>query len=309
MAEAVYIEAHRSGRLEKAAEEARRALSSCRLCPRRCGVNRLGGELGYCKTGALARVSSANPHFGEEAPVVGRRGSGTVFFAHCNLLCIFCQNCDISHGGAGAEVSAEQLAEIMLDLQRIGCHNINLVTPSHVVPQILSTLPIAVDAGLTVPLVYNSGGYDSVGTLQLLDGVVDIYMPDLKFMDGKAAERLAEARDYPEVAKAAIREMHRQVGDLVIDEDGVAQRGLLVRHLVMPNDLDGIKAAMRFLAMEISPDTYVNVMEQYRPFHQALDDPTLRRRITADEFTRAVETAVSEGLHRLDGIRIRGLKG
>jgi putative pyruvate formate lyase activating enzyme len=303
--EPVYIKAHRSGRLEKVAGEAERQLANCRFCPRLCGVNRLEGELGYCKTGRLAKVSSANPHFGEETPLVGHHGSGTVFFARCNLLCSFCQNHDISHGGGGTEVSARQLADLMLELQKIGCHNINFVTPSHVVSQILSALVIAVEEGLRVPLVYNTGGYDLVRTLELLDGVVDIYMPDLKFMDGKVSARLMNAPDYPEVAKAALKEMHRQVGDLVINEEGTAERGLLVRHLVMPNDLNSVRAAMRFLSLEISPYTYVNVMEQYRPCHKALDDTTLRRRITPDEFREAVETAVSEGLRRLDGIRVR----
>jgi len=304
MAEALYIGAHRSGQLADAAEQAQAQLQACRLCPRACGVNRLEGDLGFCKTGARAKVSSANPHFGEEAPLVGRRGSGTIFFAHCNLLCSFCQNCDISHGGGGREVSAEELADLMVELERIGCHNINFVTPSHVVPQILAALLLAVERGLSVPLVYNTGGYDTVETLCLLDGIVDIYMPDLKFMDGEVAARLTGAPDYPEVVKAAIREMHRQVGDLVLGEDQIAERGLLVRHLVMPGDLNGAKAAMRFLALEISPHTYVNVMEQYRPFHEALDDPALRRRITSDEFSGAVEAAAREGLHRLDGIRI-----
>lgn len=305
VADAVYIETFRNGRLRDVVEEAERRLAYCRLCPRNCGVNRLDGNLGFCKTGRAAIVSSANPHFGEEAPLVGRSGSGTIFFARCNLLCTFCQNSDISHGGTGQEASAGELAEMMLELQRIGCHNINFVTPSHVVPQILSALLIAVEGGLNIPLVYNTGGYDSVGTLQLLDGIIDIYMPDLKFMDTKVAARLVTAPDYPETAKAALKEMYRQVGDLVISADGVAERGLLVRHLVMPQDLNSIKSAMRFLALEISPDTYVNVMEQYRPFHQALDDPTLRRKITPEDFTKAVETAAREGIHRLDGIRIR----
>jgi len=304
MAEAVYIEAHQTGRLREMAYEAERLLAECRLCPRNCGVNRLEGELGFCKTGVKALVSSANPHFGEEAPLVGRHGSGTIFFARCNLLCKFCQNYDISHGGAGREVSAGELAELMLELQSIGCHNINFVTPSHVVPQILAALVLAAGSGLTVPLVYNSGGYDSVDTLILLGGIVDIYMPDLKFMDDKVSERLVNAPDYPRRAMAAVREMHRQVGDLVIDSDGIAERGLLVRHLVMPGNLNGAAEAMRFLALEISTNTYVNVMEQYHPCYQALDDPTLRRRITPGEFNDAVETAAREGIRRLDGIRM-----
>jgi putative pyruvate formate lyase activating enzyme len=298
-----YISAFESGRLGEVARESRRQLGDCRLCARHCGVDRLKGKLGFCRTGERAVVSSANPHFGEESPLVGRCGSGTIFFSRCNLLCTFCQNYDISHGGAGREVTDGELAGLMIDLQSIGCHNINLVTPSHVVPQILSALRIAVEDGLRVPLVYNTGGYDTVETLRLLDGIVDIYMPDLKFMDRDVAIRLTGAEDYPEVVRAAIREMHRQVGDLETNPDGVAERGLLVRHLVMPNDLNGIGEAMRFLSMEISPNTYVNVMDQYHPCYQALDDPTLRRRITPEEFTAAIETAAREGIRRLDGIR------
>ena len=211
-------------------------LNGCTLCPRECNVDRLSGDSGICKTQDKVLVSSYNPHFGEEAPLVGQEGSGTIFFAHCNLMCNFCQNYDISHEGHGQVIIDEQLAQIMLQLQNIGCHNINFVTPSHVVTQILSALEIAVENGLSVPLVYNTGGYDKVETLELLDGVFDIYMPDFKFWDSEIAEKTCNARDYPEIAQKAVVEMHRQVGDLVIDENGIAQRGLLVRHLVLPKN-------------------------------------------------------------------------
>jgi len=270
-------------------------------------VDRTADEKGYCRTGTMAVVSSYSPHFGEEDPLVGAKGSGTIFFTHCNLLCLFCQNYDISHLGEGREVASDRLAKIMLSLQEMGCHNINFVTPSHVVAQILAALPLAIEEGLRVPLVYNTGGYDSVETLKLLDGAIDIYMPDLKFMDGEAAQRYCRARDYPEKAKAAIKEMHRQVGDLIINNQGIAERGLLVRHLVMPGGLAGTREAMRFLAGEISPRTYVNIMGQYHPCGQAFELPPLNRRVSSAEYEEAVDMAREEGIHRLDrreGLRI-----
>ncbi len=233
---------------------------------------------------------------------MGRHGSGTIFFASCNLLCCFCQNDDISHRMAGAEVSDERLAEIMVELQRMGCHNINLVTPSHVVPQILAAMPVAVEAGLHVPLVYNSSGYDSVETLALLEGVVDIYMPDFKFWSEEVAEATCAARDYPAAARAALKEMHRQVGDLVVGSGGVARRGLLVRHLVMPGGTAGTEDVTAFIAQEISPDTYVNVMAQYRPCWHAHTFPPISRLPTASEHREAVRAARSAGLTRLDGV-------
>ncbi|MBI5967380.1 MAG: radical SAM protein [Deltaproteobacteria bacterium] len=286
--------------------EAQAILKSCRLCPRECGVDRTSDERGYCRTGILPVVSSYSPHFGEEDPLVGFHGSGTIFFTHCNLLCLFCQNYEISHLGEGREVTPERLAKIMLSLQEMGCHNINFVTPSHVVAQILAALPEAVEGGLKVPLVYNTGGYDSVETLRLLDGVFDIYMPDLKFMDREVAEKFCRARDYPEKAQAAFKEMHRQVGDLQINQQGIAERGLLVRHLVLPGGLAGTREAMRFLAREISPDTYVNIMAQYRPCGQAMEHPPLNRRITSREYEEALTMAQEEGIHRLD--QRRGLR-
>jgi len=300
MAEPVYIALARSGELRRRVEGARERLRQCRMCPRSCEVDRLSGEVGFCQTGARAMVSSASPHFGEEDPLVGRCGSGTIFFTSCNLRCIFCQNFDISHGMEGREVEPAELARMMLGLQRMGCHNINFVTPSHVVPQILEALELAIEGGLRVPLVYNTGGYDALETLQLLDGLVDIYMPDLKCMEREVARIYLTAEDYPDVAKAAIREMHRQVGDLVLDGDGVAVRGLLIRHLVMPNGLAGSDEAMRFLADEISRDTYVNVMAQYRPCGLADEHPDINRPITTAEYRAATESALRAGLHRLD---------
>jgi putative pyruvate formate lyase activating enzyme len=257
-------------------------------------------EKGFCRTGLGAVVSSYSPHFGEEEPLVGVGGSGTIFFTHCNLLCLFCQNYEISHLGEGHEVLPNRLAEMMLHLQELGCHNINFVSPSHVVAQILAALPKAIEGGLKVPLVYNTGGYDSVETLKLLDGIFDIYMPDLKFMDGEAAHRYCRARDYPERAQAAIREMHRQVGDLALDHRGIAERGLLIRHLVLPGGLAGTREAMRFLARDISPNIYVNIMAQYRPCGEAMSYPPLNRRVSSKEYEEALQLAREEGIHRLD---------
>jgi putative pyruvate formate lyase activating enzyme len=302
-----YLKTHRDGILGKRIEAALAIFENCRLCPRHCEVNRLEGEIGVCQTGRQAVVSSYSPHFGEEDPLVGREGSGTIFMTHCNLRCIFCQNYEISHMSEGVSVGAVDLAQMMLTLQRRGCHNINFVTPTHMVPQILEALPEAIEGGLRVPLVYNCGGYEEVDTLQLLDGIFDIYMPDFKFWDGKMAGVFCVAPDYPEKAQAAVKEMHRQVGDLTLDSEGVAQRGLLVRHLVMPEGLAGTREIMRFLANEVSGDTYVNVMSQYRPCGEAHNFPELRRSITAEEFREAVSMAKAEGIHRLDERRLTRL--
>lgn len=275
-------------------------MAACRICPRECGVNRLTGEPGFCRTGRKAMVASYNAHFGEEGPLVGRRGSGTIFLTSCNLLCSFCQNYEISHLGEGTEVDSPQLASLMMRLAETGCHNINFVTPSHVVPQLLEALPIAVEKGLRIPLVYNTGGYDRKETLELLDGIFDIYMPDFKFWDGRWADRYCGAPDYREVAVEAILEMHRQVGDLVLDDEGVAAKGLLVRHLVMPNGIAGTEEIMRFLSERISPNTYVNVMDQYRACGDAPGDEFVGRRLTSQEFRHAIDAATKAGLVRLD---------
>ena len=295
-----YIALWRSGELAQRAELARLRLARCELCPRHCLVDRLDNERGVCRTGEKAVVASYNPHFGEEAVLVGTGGSGAIFFSNCNLGCVFCQNYEISHLGEGVEVSAGQLAAVMMSLQKQGCHNINLVTPGHVVPQILAALVLAVGRGLTLPLVYNSSGYDCVETLKLLDGVVDIYMPDFKFWENESGRCYASAPDYPEQARAVIREMHRQVGDLVVDADGLARRGLLVRHLVMPGGIDETGEIMRFLAEEVSPTTYVNLMDQYRPCGQAGEFPPLDRSPTHEEYQEAVRLARQAGLTRLD---------
>jgi putative pyruvate formate lyase activating enzyme len=298
--EPAYLETHHRGLLKEKIQAASDILSQCNLCPQNCLVDRHHGERGLCRTGDQPIVSSYGPHFGEEDPLVGRHGSGTIFFTHCNIYCIFCQNYEISHGGEGEEITTADLAAIMLYLQKKGCHNINFVTPSHQAAQILEALPQAIDGGLNVPLVYNTGGYDALQTLKLLDGVIDIYMPDFKFWDPKVAVEVCEAPDYPEIARQALKEMHRQVGDLVLDEEGVARRGLLVRHLVLPDNLAGTRECMEFLAREISPDTYVNVMGQYRPCGRAADHPSLRKFLTSLEHHEAQRQARDAGLTRLD---------
>lgn len=297
---ASYLQAHRDGRLQRSIERALRWLARCTLCPRFCRVNRTAEERGVCHTGRCAVVASYGPHYGEERPLVGRGGSGTIFFSYCNLTCIFCQNYDISHGGEGTVVNPAELAGLMLALQDEGCHNINFVTPSHVIPQILEALPLAIESGLRVPLVYNCGGYDRVSALRLLDGIVDIYMPDFKFWDPRVAGDLCGAPDYPQRARDAMREMHRQVGDLVMDSDGVAQRGLLIRHLVMPNGLSGTPSILHFIASEISRNAYVNIMNQYHPCGEAYGKPGIDRPITPQEFQEALQAAEGEGLTRLD---------
>ncbi|NPV62858.1 MAG: 4Fe-4S cluster-binding domain-containing protein [Methanotrichaceae archaeon] len=284
--------------LEDRACEAISRLQACQICPRRCRINRLKDERGFCRIGRLAKVYSYSPHFGEEPPLVGSSGSGTIFFSGCNLACVFCQNYDISQQDSGKETRAGDLAQMMLRLQDHGCHNINFVTPSHVVPQILEALVLARDEGLSVPLIYNSGGYDSVETLQLLEGIIDIYMPDAKYSSDELARKYSAAPEYARHMKAAVKEMHRQVGDLVLDEDGIAVRGLLVRHLVLPHDLAGTTEVVRFLAEEISPNTYLNVMAQYRPVYDAFRYPELDRRVTLAEYRDAVRLAAEAGLVR-----------
>jgi putative pyruvate formate lyase activating enzyme len=295
-----YLATHKNGTLKQRIDQALDALRCCELCPRRCRVDRTSGQTGACRTGCNAAVASFAPHFGEEAPLVGRFGSGTIFFSSCNLNCIFCQNFEISRGKEGREVTASELARMMLELQKQEVHNINFVSPSHVVPQILEALPEAIDGGLDIPLVYNSGGYDSVETLRLLDGIIDIYMPDMKFSSDIPALFYCAAPDYPQVARAAVKEMHRQVGDLRLDERGRAVRGLLVRHLVMPDGLAGTQQIMRFLADEISRNTYVNIMDQYRPCGGIKEFKELQRRITPGEYEEARAAARDAGLNRLD---------
>ncbi len=297
-----YLSLHESGELARRAERAVESLADCVMCARECHADRSREtpEKSFCRTGRHARVSSAFPHHGEEPCLRGRNGSGTIFFSFCNLRCVFCQNYEISWLGQGRTVGPEELARMMIALQRHGCHNINFVTPSHVVPQILEALVPAVEDGLSLPIVYNTGGYDRLETLQLLDGVVDIYMPDFKFWEPEVSKELTAAEDYCEVACRALKEMHRQVGDLVMDERGIARRGLLIRHLVMPNDQAGTQQVMRFLAREVSPDTFVNIMAQYHPEHYAAAHPQINRGLATSEYLEAVEIAEQEGLSRFD---------
>lgn len=298
-----YVTTHKAGELKRKVADALELLRKCSLCPRKCGVNRLENARGVCGIGRRACVSSAFPHLGEEDCLRGWRGSGTIFFTGCNLRCVFCQNYEISQFGEGDEVDSEELAGLMLKLQAAGCHNINFVTPTHVVPQILEALLIAAEAGLRLPLVYNSGGYDNPDVIRLLDGVVDIYMPDFKLWTPELCAKYLTACDYADAARTAIKIMHKQVGVLRVDESGLALRGVLIRHLVMPGMLEQTARIMQWLATELSPDTFVNVMDQYRPEHKVLHDPqyaAINRRITNAEFGQATDLAREAGLWRFD---------
>lgn len=298
-----YVEAHAEGTLQQRAEQAHDLLRPCRVCPRPCkDVDRLADKLGACRIGRRARVASAFPHFGEEDVVRGWRGSGTIFMAGCNLRCVFCQNGDISQSPAGREVTAEELACLMLDLQARGCHNINIVTPEHVVPQLLEALPVAVERGLRVPLIYNTSAYDSRDSIELLDGIVDVYMPDLKLWSPEHCHRYLGMRDYPDVASGIVAAMHAQVGDLVVDEQGLALGGVIVRHLVMPGMVADARAITRFLA-GLSTDLYLNLMDQYRPEWKVTSSERYQeidRGITSGEFAEAHAAAREVGLWRLD---------
>lgn len=274
-------------------------LKNCSICPRNCKIDRSEGGLGYCKTGALPFVSSYGPHFGEESVLVGYNGSGTIFFTSCNLSCIFCQNYEISQLRQGEEISYEELAHIMLKLQEMGCHNINLVSPTHQVPQIVKSLKIARDSGLNIPIVYNTNAYDSLEVLKVLDGIIDIYMPDAKYSNNEIAVALSSAPDYFEIMKKSIKEMQRQVGDLVIDDRGIAMKGLIVRHLVLPNDLAGSELIFEFLASEVSENVFLNIMDQYNPCFKALKHPIISRRITSEEFEKAILFARRYDLKRI----------
>jgi putative pyruvate formate lyase activating enzyme len=291
----------KAGQLAQRIEQAYSIFRNCRLCPRQCGANRLKGKRGVCQAPTKPVIFSAQPHFGEEIPLVGQHGSGTIFFSNCNLRCVFCQNWPISHEGRGKEVQEEDLADMMIGLQQMGCHNINLVTPTHVMPNILKATRIALYKGLHIPLVYNTSGYERLEIVQLLDGIVDIYMPDFKYTDPvKAGKYSAGAWDYPEVAKEAIAEMHRQVGELKVDKRGIAFRGLIIRHLVMPNRVAGSEKFVRWVAETLPKSTYVNIMSQYRVEYKAYDYPEIARGITIQEFLEAVEWAKQYGLTNLD---------
>ena len=293
-----YIRLHEKGELSERIQLLKELLRECRLCPRQCGVNRLDGEVGVCQAGSDLMVSSTFPHFGEEPPLVGHHGSGTIFLTHCNLRCIFCQNYDISHLGSGERIAFSDMARIMVRLQEIGCHNINFVTPTHYVPQIVASFPEAIEKGLHLPIVYNCSGYESIEVIRLLEGIVDIYMPDVKYMEEKYSKRFSNAPDYPEVIKKVLKEMHRQVGDLTTNSKGIAERGLLIRHLVMPNGVASSEAVLKFIAEEISIHSYVNIMDQYRPEYQAHEYPEINRRITHKEYLKAIQIAKRNRLYR-----------
>jgi len=299
--EAGYVRLHRSGELARRANALWRMQSSCELCPRLCGARRLEGARGTCGASSTLEVAACHPHFGEERPLVGHGGSGTIFFTHCNLRCVFCINWSISQGGEGAPRSVSALAEMMLDLQRQGCHNINIVTPTHYSPHILLAIDAAVPRGMRLPLVYNTSGWERAEVLALLDGVVDIYLPDMKYADPVMAGRYSSgARTYPELTRAAVLEMHRQVGVARPDGDGIMRRGLMIRHLVMPNGVSGTREVMGWIAAHLPKDTYVNLMSQYRPAFRASRVPAIARRLTRREYDQAVQWARDAGLTNLD---------
>lgn len=293
-----YFRLYASGELRERAEQLRALLTDCTVCPRECHVNRVAGRIGKCRSTAEVVISSVSPHFGEEPPLVGYGGSGTIFFTNCNLWCLFCQNYDISHLKQGLIIRKDELADAMLHLQRQGCHNINLVTPTHYTPQIVEAFLIALEKGLSIPIVYNCGGYESVETLRLLDGIVDIYMPDIKYSDDEHARRYSGVKDYWRVVQAAIREMHRQVGDLTVNKDGIAERGLLIRHLILPNRIAGSEKVLQFISQAISRESYVNIMDQYRPCFKADKLPELNRVIRSQEFHEVIALAQRLGLKR-----------
>ncbi len=293
-----YLKLYEEGGLRERIDALNEMLKSCILCPHECRVDRTAGETGICGASAEIEVSSVSSHFGEESPLVGTHGSGTIFLTHCSLKCVFCQNYDISHLGDGRLVTHEEFAQMMIHLQERGCHNINFVTPTHYTAQIIAALPYAIEKGLKIPLVYNCGGYESVRILKLLDGIIDIYMPDAKFSQSETAARYTQAENYTEALKNALKEMHRQVGGLVVNSSGIAEKGLLIRHLVMPFDLAGTKELMKFVAEKISPDSFVNVMAQYHPCHLAYNYDELKRRISTDEYLDAKNAAREAGLKR-----------
>ncbi len=308
--EPAYLKLHRTGELKQRADRLWQLMEKCDLCPRSCGAERIKGRTGFCgASGTRLNVSSFHAHYGEERPLVGRGGSGTIFFAHCNLKCSFCQNYDISHLGRGSTTTVEGLAEMMLRLQGRGCHNINLVTPTHYSAHILKALDIAASKGLRTPLVYNTSGWESVEILRELDGIVDIYLPDFKIFDPeKSGKYMAGAVSYPEITKKAILEMHRQVGVAKPESDGIIYRGLMIRHLVMPNDVSGSLKVMEWIAENLPKDTYINIMAQYRPAYKAYDHPEISRPVRGEEYRSVVERARELGLTNLDVQEFRWMR-
>lgn len=303
-----YIDLYHSGELANRAKLLNDLLQECKVCPRKCKINRLNGKYGVCRSTDKIVVSSLSAHYGEEPPLVGWAGSGTIFFTNCNLWCLYCQNAEISHLRHGEEITIKQLAEAMISLQQLGCHNINLVTPTHFTPQIVEALIIAVEKGLTIPLVYNCGGYESVDTLKLLDGIIDIYMPDVKYSSNENAKKYSGVKDYWDIVKDAVIEMHNQVGALKMNTYGIAERGLLIRHLVLPNNIAGSQKVLDFIAKEVCIDSYVNIMDQYRPAFKANRYSELNRKITSNEYNTALRYAESIGLYRGFGIYENTLK-
>jgi putative pyruvate formate lyase activating enzyme len=304
-----YVYLEKQGVLKQRVSQAYAYFEACELCPRKCGANRLNGEHGFCRATSRLKVYASHPHLGEEKSLVGKNGSGTIFFSSCNLRCVFCQNWPIAHEGLGQEIQDADLAGMMLHLQEIGCHNINLVTPTHVMPNILNAVSIACKQGLRLPLVYNTSGYERVSVLKLLDGIVDIYLPDMKYMDGeKAAVYSSGAFDYPQTAMKAILEMHRQVGEHKVDQNGIALSGLMIRHLVMPNRVAGTHKFVRWVAESLSRSTYVNIMAQYHVDYQAYNYPEIWRRITIQEYLEAMEWAKKAGLTKLDPVSLKVMK-
>ncbi|MBU4345785.1 MAG: radical SAM protein [Candidatus Omnitrophica bacterium] len=292
-----YLKAGHNGTLKQLCEQARKMLESCSICPRRCKVNRLKGEQGFCKTGLLPKVCSFMPHHGEEPPISGERGSGTIFFSHCNMACTYCQNYEFSQLEEGREVEFEELAGFMLQLQDMGCHNINFVTPTHVMPQILQALIIAIPKGLKIPLVYNTGGYELAQVIKLLDGIVDIYMPDMRYADNDMAVKYSQAPDYPQYNQQALEQMHRQVGVADRDNAGIIRRGLIIRHLVLPQNISGTEKIMQFIAGKLSPEAYISLMSQYLPCYKAEEFPEINRRITSAEYEAAQKIMRACGLN------------
>lgn len=295
-----YLQLYQEKVLDQRVDKLYSYYENCCLCPRDCRVDRLHGETGKCQASHKVKISSAVPHFGEESPLVGKHGSGTIFFSNCSLRCVFCQNYSISIDGEGVEISDHRLAQSMLKIQKMGCHNINLITPTHYLPNIVNALKIAIPLGLNIPIVYNTSGYEKLEILQLLDGIVDIYLPDCKYMDPQMAAKYSDqAYNYPHYTKAALKEMHRQVGDLKVDGKGIAVRGIILRHLVLPNRIAGTEKLLKFVSKEISKNTYLNIMRQYRPEHRAMEYPKIARRLTRNEYTEAVNWAKKYGLNRL----------
>ncbi|MHB1127995.1 MAG: radical SAM protein [Bacillota bacterium] len=292
-----YLKLYPNGELRRRVDELKKCLNKCTLCPRECTANRLAGERGKCGAGEQVEISGYGPHFGEESPLVGRGGSGTIFFAFCSLSCVFCQNYETSRGRDKYEVSIKELAEIMIELQHMGCVNINLVTPTHYVPLIIEALMMAIGLGLQLPLVYNSSGYESISILRQLEGIIDIYLPDIKYAEAEIAQKYSRIPNYPQAAKVALIEMHRQVGDLVLDKNGVAARGLIIRHMVMPGGLAGTNDLMQFIAREVSPNSWINIMDQYYPTYLAHRYPEIGRRVTPEEFKKALMAAQKASPH------------